>query len=168
MHKAGTQAPSVLDLTIVVANYNTRELLAGCLDTVYRFTHGISFEVICLDDDSPDGSADMVAARFPRVRLVRNRNRLLYARNHNIGMRMARGRYVCYLDSDTLLLGNAMAEMVEFMDAHPQAAACGPKLLNGDGTVQHCIRSFAGARVFLLQALNWHKLFPGSPTMSRY
>jgi GT2 family glycosyltransferase len=110
----------------------------------------------------------MVAVRFPMVRLVRNRDRLLYARNHNIGMRIARGRYVCHLDSDTLLTSNGMAALVEFMDAHPDVAACGPRLLNGDGSVQHCIRSFAGARVFLMQALNWHKVFPASPTMNRY
>src|SRR5664279_2639162 len=54
------------------------------------------------------------------------------------------------------------------MDAHRDVAACGPKLLNPDGSVQHCIRSFVGAGVFLLQALNWHRLFPNSPAMNRY
>ena len=93
----------LLDLTIIVANYNTRELLRSCLESVYQFTEGIRFEVICVDDNSPDDSADMVAALFPQVIFVRNGERLLYARNHNIGMKMSRARYACHLDSDTLL-----------------------------------------------------------------
>jgi GT2 family glycosyltransferase len=157
-----------LDLTIIVASYNTRELLRSCLDSVFHCTRGISFEVICVDDCSDDGSAEMVAERFPEVILIRNTHRLRYARNHNLATCRAQGRYVCHLDSDTLLTGDAMQALVNFMDEHPDVAACGPKLLNGDGTTQHCIRSFAGAGVFLLQALNWHKLFPNSPTMNRY
>jgi hypothetical protein len=158
----------LLDLTIIVANYNTRELLRSCLTSVYQHTEGISFEVICVDDKSPDGSADMVAAEFPQVILVRNAVRQRYAGNHNLGMKMSRARYACHLDSDTLLTSNSLAAMVRFMDEHPEAAACGPTLLNGDGSVQHCIRGFAGAGTFLLQALNWHRLFPDSPVMNRY
>jgi GT2 family glycosyltransferase len=165
-HEGMTEA--LLDLTIIVANYNTRDLLRGCLESVYRFTDGISFEVICVDDNSPDGSADMVEALFPNVILIRNTERLLYAKNHNLGMRMSRARYACHLDSDTLLTSNAFAAMVRFMDEHPEVAACGPRLLNADGSVQHCIRGFAGAGTFLLQALYWHRLFPDSRVMNRY
>jgi len=110
----------------------------------------------------------MVAALFPQVILVRNTERLLYAKNHNLGMRISRARYACHLDSDTLLTSNALAAMVGFMEEHPEVAACGPKLLNGDGSVQHCIRGFTGAGTFVLQALNWHKLFPQSRVMNRY
>jgi len=159
---------SPVDLSIVVASYNTRDLLFECIESVYRHTHRVSFEVICVDDDSPDASADMVAECFPQVVLVRNQQRMRYARNHNVGTRLASGRYACHLDSDTLLISDAMSDMVEFMDAHRDVAACGPKLLNPDGSVQHCIRSFVGAGVFLLQALNWHRLFPNSPAMNRY
>jgi GT2 family glycosyltransferase len=157
-----------LDLTIVIASYNTRELLRNCLASLYRHTQGISFEVICVDDNSPDGSAAMVAQMFPQVVLVRNSTNLLYARNCNLGMQMSRARYACLLNSDTLLTSNAFAAMVGFMDEHPEIAACGPKLLNPDGSVQHCIRGFAGAGIFALQALNWHKLFPRSRLMDRY
>src|SRR5664279_5395650 len=168
IHEAESVSQALLDLTIIIANYNTRELLRSCIESVYQHTEGIDFEVICIDDDSPDGSADMVAAFFPQVILVRNTERLLYAKNHNLGMRMSRARYACHLDSDTLLTSNAFAAMVGFMDDHPEVAACGPKLLNGDGSVQHCIRGFAGVGTFVLQAMNWHKLFPKSPTMNRY
>jgi len=159
---------SLLDLTIIIANYNTRELLRSCIESVYQHTEGISFELICVDDDSPDDSANMVAELFPQVILLRNQERRLYARNHNVGMKMSRARYAVHLDSDTLLTHNAFAALVGFMDEHPEVAACGPKLLNGDGSVQHCIRGFTGAGTFALQALNWHKMFPKSRVMNRY
>lgn len=158
----------LLDLTIVIPNYNTKGLLRNCIYSIYRYTSGITFEVICVDGNSPDGSADMVADSFPEVILVRNPVNESYGKSGNQGLRMARGRYACLLDSDTMLLGNAFEALVQFMDEHPEAAACGPKLLNPDGTVQHDIRRFAGLGIFFLQTLNWHKLFPESQAMSRY
>jgi GT2 family glycosyltransferase len=168
LRDGGTLTESIPDLTIIIACYNTRELLRDCLQSVYQHTQDVRFEVICVDDNSPDGSADLVAESFPQAVLVRNQYRMLYAKNHNLATRMARGRYVCHLDSDTLLTHDAMSALVQFMDKNPGVAACGPKLLNGDGSIQHCIRSFAGAGTYLLQALNWHKLFPNSSVMNRY
>jgi len=157
-----------LDLTIIIPNYNTRLLLRNCLESIYRYTEGISFEIICVDGNSPDSSADMVAEEFPGVALVRNASNESYARSINQGLRLARGRYACLLDSDTLLIENAFEPLVRFMDSRPDAAVCGPKLLNPDGSVQHHIRSFAGLGVFFLQTLNWHRLFPNSKLMNRY
>jgi GT2 family glycosyltransferase len=81
---------------------------------------------------------------------------------------MSRARYACLLNSDTVVNGNAFAALVRFMDEHPEAASCGPKLLNPDLTVQHCIRGFAGVGTFFLQTLYWHKFFPHSRIMNRY
>jgi hypothetical protein len=67
-----------------------------------------------------------------------------------------------------MLIDNSFHALIEFMSQNPEAAACGPKLLNPDGTLQHDIRRFAGLGVFVLQTLNWHKLFPGSRIMGRY
>jgi len=158
----------MLDLTIIIPSYNTRDLLRNCIQSIYQHTKGITFEIICLDDNSPDRSADMVAETFPEVILVRNKVNLFYAKNNNLGMRMSRARYACLLNSDTMLIGNAFEALVRFMDEHPEAATCGPKLLNPDMSVQHCIRRFAGASTFFFQTLNWHKLFPKSRMMNRY
>ncbi len=158
----------VLDLTISISAYNARHLLRKCIESVYQYTRGITFEIVCIDDNSADGSADMVAENFPEVILIRNRANQLYARNQNQSMCISRARYVCLLDSDTMLVGNAFEALVSFMDEHPEAATCGPKLLNLDGTVQHCVRGFPRAGVFFLQTLNWHKLFPKSRLMNRY
>jgi GT2 family glycosyltransferase len=158
----------LLDLTVIIPNCNTRRLLADCISSIYEHTRGITFEVICVDDASRDGSADMVAQTFPEVILVRNLANQGYVRNTNLGMRMSRARYACHLNSDTLLTGNAFRALVDYMDENPQVAACGPKLLNPDRSVQHCIRHFSGAATMVLQALNWHKLFPRSRLTNRY
>jgi GT2 family glycosyltransferase len=157
-----------LDLTIVIPNYNTRDLLRQCLHSIYDHTDGISFEIICIDENSPDGSADMVAQEFPDVRLVRNTSPKFYAANNNIGIKMSLARYACLLNSDTMLKSNAFKNLVEFMDSHPEAAACGPKLLNPDGSTQHCIRRFVGIPTMFLQAINWHKIFPKSRLINQY
>jgi GT2 family glycosyltransferase len=157
-----------LDLTIIIPSYNTRQLLGDCISSIYEYTRGITFEVICIDDNSPDGSADMVAASFPEVILVRNQANQFYVRNNNLGMRMSRARYACLLNSDTLLISNAFQALVHYMDENPQVAACGPKLLNPDRSLQPCIRRFSGPATMALQALNWHKLFPRSRLTDRY
>jgi GT2 family glycosyltransferase len=161
-------AKPILDLTVIIPNYNTRGLLRNCIDSIYRHTKGVVFEIICVDGNSPDGSADMVAEEFPDVVLVRNKCNDSYARSVNQGIKLSHGRYVCLLDSDTMLIGNTFQSLVQFMDQNPEAAACGPKLLNPDGTLQHDIRRFAGLGIFFLQTLNWHRMFPNSRLMAKY
>src|ERR1700687_168529 len=159
---------NLLDLTVIIPSYNTRRLLGDCISSIYEHTRGITFEVICIDDNSPDGSADMVAEAFPEVILVRNQANQFYVKNNNLGMRMSRARYACLLNSDTLLIGNAFAALVKYMDENPQVAAWGRKLLTPDRSVQHCIRHFSGPATLALQALNWHKLFPRSRLTDGY
>jgi GT2 family glycosyltransferase len=156
------------DLTIIVPNYNTRELLHQCLSSIYENTRDISFEIICIDDNSSDGSAEMVAKCFPMVRLIRNTKGLRYAKNNNLGMQMSLARYAVLLNSDTVLIANALGALIEFMDTHPDAAACGPMLLNPDGTVQSCIRGFCGLKTMILHGLNYHKLFPNGRVSREY
>jgi GT2 family glycosyltransferase len=81
---------------------------------------------------------------------------------------MSKARYACLLNSDTLLLDNAFKSMINFMDIHLDAAACGPKLLNPDMTVQSCIRKFPRLSTMILQGLNWHKLFPNGHVGRKY
>jgi GT2 family glycosyltransferase len=102
------------------------------------------------------------------VTLVRNPVNQSYVKNTNRGMRMSRARYACHLNADTRLISNAFLALIQYMDEHPGVAACGPKLLNPDRSVQHCIRHFSGPGTMLLQALNWHKLFPRSRLTDRY
>lgn len=159
---------SLLDITIIIPNYNTCALWRQCLASIYEHTAEISFEVICIDDNSTDGSADMVEKEFPSAILVRNKTGQMYAKNNNLGMTMSRARYACLLNSDTKITANAFGALVEFMDAHPDAAGCTPKLLNPDGSMQSSVRRFPALGTLVLQGLNWHKLFPNGKVSKEY
>jgi len=158
----------MFDLSVIVASYNTKDLLNECLKSIYDTTKEITFEVIVVDDCSTDGSAEMVSTDFPQARLIRNATNLRYAKTNNVGLTAAQGRYGLLLNSDVVVESGAFDTLVRFMDEHPDAAAAGPKLMNPDGTVQHCIRSFPSLVAMLFQSLSLHKIWPNNPITDRY
>ncbi len=127
-----------LDLSVVISTFNTRAMLAACLESVLRDLErtGLSHEVIVVDDASTDGSADMVATRFPQVRLLRHADNQGYARANNAGIRAAAGATVFLLNSDTVVLPGAIAELFEALTSRAGVAAVGPTLLDSDGSGQ--------------------------------
>ncbi len=132
------------DLSILVVNWNTNDLLAGCLKSLASKTWQVATchlppvtsEYIVVDNASTDGSAAMVRERFPAVQLIENQQNVGFARANNQAICHSRGRYVLLLNSDTVVHGGALAAMVAFMETHPEAGGCGPRLLNGDGSLQ--------------------------------
>jgi GT2 family glycosyltransferase len=143
-------------------------MLRRCLDSVQRSIEHVTCEVFCVDDASRDGSADMVRREFPQVRLVENRENLGYAKSNNVGIKLSTGRYLVLLNSDTEIQHGAFDRMVEFMDETPEAGACGPKLLNPDGSLQYCLRSFPTVGTVLAQSLGLHHVWPDNPITNRY
>jgi N-acetylglucosaminyl-diphospho-decaprenol L-rhamnosyltransferase len=131
-------AMDTYDLSIIIVNWNTRELLARCLETIAAVTRGASYEIIVVDNASRDGSADMIRERFPDVRLICNDMNAGFGVANNQGMAVARGRHMLLLNSDTELQpgSDALSALAVFADAHPDAGAVGPKLLNLDGSLQ--------------------------------
>lgn len=157
-----------IDLSIIIASYNTLALTRACIESIYHSTKDISFEVIVVDDCSRDGSPEMVAAEFPQVRLIRNTTNQRYAKTNNIGLQASLGRYALLLNSDTVVHEGAFARLVQFMDSTPDAAAAGPKLVNPDGSIQHCIRGFPGLGPMIAQSLGLQRWLPNNPLTNRY
>ena len=157
-----------MDLSVIVASYNTSKLLQACLESIYATTRGLEFEVIVVDDCSTDGSPEMVRMLFPQVHLIVNPQNMRYAKTNNVGLKAARGRYGLLLNSDVEVHPGAFSGLVAFMDLHPEAAAAGPKLISPDGSIQQCIRSFPGKLYLLFQALSLHKIWPQNPFTGRY
>ncbi len=157
-----------VDLSIIIASYNTLGLLKSCIQSITETTSGIDYEVIVVDDCSTDGSPEMVQNQFPAVRLIINPENMRYAKTNNAGLKAACGRYSLLLNSDTVIQPGAFKTLVDFMDDHPEAAAAGPKLINPDGSVQHCIRSFPSVLPMVFQTLNLHKIWPGNPITEKY
>ncbi len=170
-----------VDLSIVTVSYNVRELLARCLESVVSSQYSVisnqfsvssiqssaqslntehcllNTEVFVVDNASRDGSAAMVREKFPSVSLIENTENRGFAAANNQAFTQSRGRYVIMLNPDTVVRGGALETLVEFMDAHPRAGACGGKLLNADGTLQQSAFAFPTlAQIFLdFFPLNW-------------
>ena len=98
--------------------------------------------MIIVDNCSQDGSVDLVSHDFPEVKLIRNESNAGFARATNQGIRASQGKYVLLLNPDTLIVGDAIGEMVRWMETHPEIGICGPQLLNEDGTIQRSLFSF--------------------------
>jgi N-acetylglucosaminyl-diphospho-decaprenol L-rhamnosyltransferase len=124
------------ELAIVIASWNVASLLANCLRSIPAGAEGLDYQVIVVDNASSDGSADMVARDFPAVRLIRNTENVGFGKANNQGICAGQGRYVLLLNSDTSVPAGSLTELVRFMDQHPDAGACGPRLLRPDGMPQ--------------------------------
>ncbi len=164
------------DLGIVIVNYNTRDLLRRCLETVLA-SEGVSFRLCVVDNASADGSAAMVAREFPDVHLIANETNVGYPAANNQGLRamgFERGRkgtarYALLLNPDTELPPDALAQMTAFLDAHPQAGIAGPRLVRPDGSLDlACRRAFPSPEVAFYRLTGLSRLFPRSRRFGRY
>jgi N-acetylglucosaminyl-diphospho-decaprenol L-rhamnosyltransferase len=134
----------VVDLSVVVVSYNTRELLAACLESVFRPLErsNLQAQVFVVDNASSDGSAAMVRERFPQVRLIANQENRGFAAANNQALRQSQSRYALLLNPDTEVQGDALGTLVRFMDGNPRVGVAGAKLLYPDGWVQHSAFAF--------------------------
>ncbi len=166
----------MLDLGIVIVNYNTRDLLRRCLETVYASEGDLGYQVCVVDNCSSDGSAAMVAAEFPQVRLIANDENRGYPAANNQGLRAfgypdgaEAPRFALLLNPDTELPPNALADMLRFMEAHPEAGVAGPRLVMRDGSLDlACRRSFPSPAVAFYRLVGLSRLFPNSRRFARY
>lgn len=124
------------DVSVIVVNWNLREYLHGCLKSIQDCKGGLSVETIVVDNASSDESAEMVATEFPEALLIRNTENVGFSRANNQAIELASGRYYFLLNNDALLYEHSLPRLVDFMDAHPDAGICGPRVINEDGTLQ--------------------------------
>ena len=168
------------DIGIIIVNWNTRELLRRCLDTVHASQGEFTSRVVIVDNASSDSSVEMVSARFPQFELIANAENLGYPRANNIGLRRlgfhAAGqvdadapRYALLLNPDTELPPDALDDMLRFMDSRPDVGASGPKLVLPDGSLDKaCRRGFPTPLVSFYHFAGLARLFPKSRRFGRY
>ncbi|HYH67537.1 MAG TPA: glycosyltransferase family 2 protein [Urbifossiella sp.] len=156
-----TAPPAVVDVSVCIANWNCRELLRRCLESLYDQPQGVSFEVVVVDNGSTDGAADMIAAEFPGVRLVRNRDNRGFSKANNQAAALATGRYFFFLNNDTVVPPETLRKFLEFAEANPAVGMVGPRLRGGDGNAQisYRRRPTLGALLHRVSLLRWTGLF---------
>ena len=178
---ATTSAPiCTVDLSIIIVNWNVRDLLARCLDSIFGEAYplysgvwqlpcsGRTFEVIVVDSASSDGSPDMVRSRYPGVRLYDSQVNLGYAGGNNLGMRQSRGRYLLLLNPDTEVLGDVLARLVSALEEHERLGVVGPQLRYADDSIQPSRRRFPTLRTALVDSTFVEKWFPNHSELRRY
>jgi len=155
----------MVDLSIIIVNWNTKDLLIQCLTSVSQIIPTREIEVIVVDNASHDGSGRALKESFPFVYLIENDRNLGFAKAVNQGLRKVSGRYVLLLNPDTEVKGGAIERLISFMDGHPDAGVAGAQLLNSDASRQNSIANFPSLATELLnkRLLRWFspKRFPG-------
>lgn len=139
-----------LDLTISIVSYNTKDLLRACLNSIYQNAEGINYEIIVVDNNSSDGSGNMVKEEFPQVELIINKENVGFAKANNKAIKKSKGRYILLLNSDTVVISDAIRKIVNFMEIHPEAGVVGCRRLNPDLTVQPSVGTLPSAWTIFL------------------
>lgn len=160
-----------VDLSIIIVNWNVKELLHACLQSLPAAGQSkpkLAIEIIVVDSASTDGSPQMVRDYFPQVRLIASEENLGYAKGNNVGAAAARGRYLFLLNPDTVVQPGALGRMVEYMDAHPGVGALGPQLLWPDGSIQSSRRRFPAPGSLFWESTLLGQWFPENRYIRRY
>lgn len=156
-----------MDLSLIIVNYNTRELLRQCLRSLRHARISLTIETFVIDNASRDGSAEMVAQEFAEVKLMQNAANAGFAAANNQGLRRGRGEYLLLLNSDTEVRPGALEHCVAFFRAHPDAGIVGCKLLNADGSVQPSCESFLSLPLLFYESFFLEKFFPHNRVFGR-
>lgn len=153
----------MIDVSIVIVNWNTKQLLIDCIDSLFRETHDCSLEIIVVDNASSDGSAEAVEERFnDKVIVIRNKENLGFAKANNVGIRKATGRYVCLVNSDIIALDRCVDRLCAYLDEHEEIGSLAPRTINEHGQLRRNCREFPSLRNLFCQAFFLDRLFPKS------
>jgi GT2 family glycosyltransferase len=145
------------DVTVCIANWNCRELLRACLASLHNQPQGVHVETVVVDNASTDGAAEMVARDFPQVVVIRNALNVGFAAANNQAADRACGRYLFFLNNDTVMPANTLRRLVTFADAHPEVGMIGPRLRDARGALQisYRRRPTVGALLHRTMLLRW-------------
>ena len=153
-----------IDLSIIIVNYNTKNFLRRCLESLIS-----NYEIIVVDNNSSDGSPLMVTKEFPQVKLIKNKKNLGFAKANNLAIKKSSGRYILFLNPDTIVQKDTIKTMIKFMEENPKvgASTCRVELTNGQ-LDQACHRGFPTAWNAFCYFSGLGKIFPKSKFFAGY
>ncbi|WP_201317985.1 glycosyltransferase family 2 protein [Paenibacillus sp. EPM92] len=158
-----------MDLSIIVLNYNTKQLTLNCLESIRNSVTEYLYEIILVDNHSTDGSIEAFERHYPEIELIRNQVNVGFSKGNNQAMKIARGRYVLLLNSDTIVNSDTLDVMLQFMDQRPTVGAAGCKVVLPDGSLDKaCRRGFPTPSASFYYAFGFAKLFPRVPRFNQY
>lgn len=153
-------------ISVIVVSWNARELLRGFLASLERHAGGFISETIVVDNNSSDGSPEMVVSHFPSAKVIRCAKNLGFAAANNLGIREATGDFLALINSDVLVHAGCIQELLAFMNAHPTTAIVGPLVIGGDGQIQSTCRRLPSIWRLICRVLALDSVWPKSDLFS--
>ena len=165
----------MIDLSIIIVSWNVADLLAACLDSLDNDSLAFNqpegdkpiAEIIIVDSGSTDNTVEMLQQQFTHVRVLAQEENVGFTRGNNIGLSAAHGRYVMLLNPDTEVIGDALPQMIHYLEQHPQTGIVGPHTLNSDGTHQSTRRRFPTLSTGIFES-TWLQRFAPNTSLERY
>ncbi len=149
------------DLSIIIVSFNTKDVTDACLASIYKAKWRSTYEVIVVDNNSHDGSVEMIREKYPQVKLIANPDNKYFAIANNQGAKIARGKYLLLLNSDTIVEDDNIQRMIDYFNTLPTDVICiGPKVLNPDKTVQSFGNPNGGYRERTAACFKFNRIFP--------
>jgi len=158
-----------MELSVIIVSYNAKEFLKRCLDSVLVASENVSCEIFVVDNNSADGSADMINESFPSVKLIANNENRGFSRANNQAIRISAGRFVLLLNPDTVIGPDTFSKCIDFMHRNEDAGALGVKMINGQGQfLPESKRAFPWPGTAFFKSFGFSYLFPKSAFFNRY
>lgn len=162
--EAAKPEPRTVDISICIPNWNCKDYLRACLESLREVAQGVGLQVVVVDNASTDGAPEMVEAEFPEVELIRNRENLGFARASNQAARAARGTYLLFLNNDTIVPAGTLRQLLDYAHEHPEVGMIGPRLVDPKGELQISYRNkpSVGALLHRTMIFRWTGLLRGA------
>lgn len=156
---------SIPQLSIVIISWKMKSLLQTCLKSIYSFTKEINYEIILIDNNSEDGTVEMIENEFPQIRLIKNPENRGVAPARNQGMEIAAGKYILILDADVELVENSILKLFEYMESNSECGIVGSKLVSTNRQLQYSCKRFPTLLAFLFRRLEHIEFINNSQTL---
>src|SRR5690554_1758556 len=158
-----------MELSVIIVNYNVKHFLEQCLHAVVKASENIQTEIFVVDNNSVDGSAQLIHDKFPAVHFIANQQNVGFSRANNQAIRQAHGKYILLLNPDTVVEENTFSKVIQFMDKHPDAGGVGVKMIDGKGNfLPESKRGLPTSWVAFCKMFGLSALFPRSRKFGRY
>jgi len=158
-----------MKLSVIIVNYNVKHFLEQCLHSVYKAAKGIETEIFVVDNNSVDGSAQLIREKFRDLYFIENKENVGFSRANNQAIRIAKGKYILLLNPDTVVEENTFAKVIDFMENHPDAGGLGVKMIDGKGAfLPESKRGLPTPWVAFYKMFGLSKIFPKSRKFGKY
>ncbi|MFA8343608.1 MAG: glycosyltransferase family 2 protein [Rhodothermaceae bacterium] len=157
-----------INLSTIIVNYNTHQLLDACLSSLFEYNTSLSIEVIVIDNNSQESGFDEIVSKFKDLVIIKNKSNLGFGKANNQGIEIAKGKYILLLNSDTYFTEDTLSKVHKYLETKNEKIILGCRLLNADSTLQHSVSDFPGFRESFMSNFFLYKVFPKKKFFNKY